>query len=93
MTKKQFIEEYSKKSNLNKKKAEIFVNNFLKIIEEALSKGEEVKFIGFGSWKVKKRAPKEVMNPNTGKKMKVGPKNIVKFKVGKNLATEIGKYI
>lgn len=93
MTKKEFIAEFSKKTGIRKNKAEIFIKNFLELIEEALLKEEEVKFIGFGTWQTKRRAAKEVLNPNTREKMKIGAKNIVKFKVGKNLAEKIEKYI
>ena len=72
-----------------KNEAERLVGAFLETVEEALVKGELVRFIGFGSWEVKERAAREVMNPQTQKKIKVGAKKVVKFKVGQTLADKV----
>lgn len=48
MTKKEFIELYAEKGNLTKKEAEKSINLFLESVEEALVKGEEVTFVGWG---------------------------------------------
>ena len=74
---------------MKKNEAERLVGAFLETVEEALVKGELVRFIGFGSWEVKERAAREVMNPQTQKKIKVGAKKVVKFKVGQTLADKV----
>ncbi|WP_315522880.1 HU family DNA-binding protein [Fusobacterium massiliense] len=89
MTKKEFINAFAEKGGLKKNEAEKLVGAFLETVEEALVKGELVRFIGFGSWEVKERAAREVMNPQTKKKIKVGAKKVVKFKVGQTLADKV----
>ena len=89
MTKKEFINVFAEKGGLKKNEAERLVGAFLETLEEALVKGELVRFIGFGSWEVKERAAREVMNPQTQKKIKVGAKKVVKFKVGQTLADKV----
>ena len=60
MTKKEFVDAFAKKGELKIKDSERLVAAFLETVEEALLKGEGVRFIGFGSWEVKERAAREV---------------------------------
>ncbi|MGL4308002.1 HU family DNA-binding protein [Cetobacterium sp. SF1] len=89
MTKKEFIELFAKNGEYTKKDAEKAINTFLGTVEEALLSGEAVTFVGWGKWEVVTRAPREVRNPQTGKKMKLKAKKVVKFKVGKTLEEKI----
>ena len=89
MTKKEFVNAFAEKGNLKIKDSERLVNAFLGTIEDALLKGDGVRFIGFGSWEVKERSAREVKNPQTGKMIKVEAKKVVKFKVGKPLADKV----
>lgn len=89
MTKKEFVEDIAFKGEFTKKDAERLVNLFLETVTENLEKGNSVGFVGWGKWEVVKRAPREVRNPQTGKKMKIKAKKVVKFKVGKALEEKI----
>ena len=89
MTKKEFVNAFAEKGELKIKDSERLVNAFLETIEDALLKGDGVRFIGFGSWEVKERSAREVKNPQTGKMIKVEAKKVVKFKVGKPLADKV----
>jgi DNA-binding protein HU-beta len=89
MTKKEFIELYASKGEISKKDAEKYINLFLDSVEEALVKGEEVSFVGWGKWEIVDRAPREVRNPQTQELMKIEGKKVVKFKTGKLLADKI----
>lgn len=89
MTKKEFVEDIAFKGEVTKKDAEKLVNLFLETVTENLEKGNSVGFVGWGKWEVVKRAPREVRNPQTGKKMKIKAKKVVKFKVGKALEEKI----
>lgn len=89
MTKKEFIDLCAEKGNLTKKEAEKGINLFLASVEEALVKGEEVSFVGWGKWEIVERAGRDVRNPRTKEIIKIEPKKIVKFKTGKILADKI----
>lgn len=89
MTKKEFISLYAEKGGYTKKDAEKAINNFLDSVESVLLKGNSVTFVGWGKWEVVKRAAREVVNPQTKKRMKIKAKKAVKFKVGKTLAEKI----
>ena len=89
MTKKEFVEDIATRGELTKKEAERMVNLFLETVEDNLEKGNSVGFVGWGKWEVSSRAAREVRNPQTGKKMKIKAKKVVRFKVGKALADKI----
>jgi nucleoid DNA-binding protein len=54
-------------------------------IEEALSQGEEVSLIGFGTFKVTERAARTGRNPKTGETMQISASKSPSFKAGKAL--------
>ncbi|AVQ17131.1 DNA-binding protein HU [Fusobacterium gonidiaformans 3-1-5R] len=89
MTKKEFVAALAKKAEVTGKEADKMVKCFLELVEESLVAGNDVKFIGFGSWETKKREARKLRNPQTGKEMKIAAKRVVKFKVGKALADKV----
>jgi len=91
MTKKEFVDDIALRGEMTKKEAEKLVNLFLETVSNNLEQGNTVGFVGWGKWEVMKRAAREVRNPQTGKKMKVKAKKVVKFRVGKVLEEKIAK--
>jgi DNA-binding protein HU-beta len=45
--------------------------------------------VGFGTFSVVKRKARDGRNPQTGKKIKIAAKKVVKFKAGKALADKV----
>ena len=92
MTKKDFVDLYAKLGDFaTKAEAERKANAFIAAVEEALKKGEEVAFLGFGKFKVVERKARTCINPQTGKTMDVPAKKAVKFTPGKDLSTLVNK--
>lgn len=91
MTKKEFVEDIATRGEYTKKEAEKIVNLFLEAVEDNLAKGNSVGFVGWGKWEVVERAAREIRNPQTGKKMKIKAKKVVKFRVGKALEEKVAK--
>lgn len=91
MTKKEFVEDIATRGEYTKKEAEKIINLFLEAVEDNLAKGNSVGFVGWGKWEVVERAAREVRNPQTGKKMKIKAKKVVKFRVGKALEEKVAK--
>ncbi|ADO84557.1 HU family DNA-binding protein [Ilyobacter polytropus] len=90
MTKKEFIAKYCENGGfVSKAEAERKLNALLDTIENILVDGNEVNFIGWGKWEVVERAKRKVRNPQTGRKMTVKAKKVVKFKPGKKLVDKI----
>lgn len=54
-------------------------------ISDALKKGEEARFPGFGSFKVAERAARQGKNPRTGETIQIAASKQPKFTAGKGL--------
>jgi DNA-binding protein HU-beta len=71
--------------NMSKAAAEQALNSVMDAISEAISAGDKVALVGFGTFSVAERAAREGRNPQTGKKIKIPAKKVVKFKAGSKL--------
>lgn len=57
----------------------------LECIQEALSKGDKVQLVGFGTFEVKERAERKGRNPQTGEEILIPATVVPIFKAGKGL--------
>ncbi len=85
MNKMDLIAEVAEKTELSKAKATDVVDAVFAAIEGALTKGEEVRLVGFGSFATAKREASEGRNPRTGETIQIAASTSVKFKAGKGL--------
>ena len=85
MNKADLINAVAENTGAKKKDAEVAVNAITACIEEALTAGEKVQIIGFGTFDVAKRAARKGRNPQTGKEIKIAASKSPKFKAGKSL--------
>ena len=85
MTKHDLVEAVATSCDLSKKVAETAVNTFLESIVDSLNRSEGVELRGFGSFRIRDRGPRVGRNPRTGESVKVSPKSVPYFKVGKQL--------
>ncbi len=83
------IDLIAKKGNFSKTEAKRALELTLSSISEALSKGEEISLIGFGSFKIVERSERMGINPKTGAKIKISSKKIVRFKPGNDLSGQV----
>ena len=91
MNKAELVEALASKTNVTKKSAEASLNALVASIEGALKKGEKVQLVGFGSFEVRKRAPRKGRNPQTGKEIKIPASKSPVFKAGKALKEAVNK--
>jgi len=85
MTKQDLVAVVAQKADMTKSGAEKVINATLEAITESLVKGENVQFVGFGTFEVKERGAREGINPRTKEKIKIPAKKAVSFKAGKKL--------
>jgi len=85
MTKAELINAVAEKSELTKKDAEKALNAVVDSITEALTAGDRVQIVGFGTFEVRERSAKEAINPRTKEKIQVPAKKAPAFKAGKAL--------
>ena len=92
MNKKDLVTLFAENGKFaTKAEAERKLDAFLSVVEEALVKGEEVNFIGWGKWEVKAKPARVGRNPQTGEEIKIAAKKVVNFKVDKKLADNVKK--
>jgi len=84
MNKADLIKEVEKVTN-TKKEAAAAVDAVFTAITKSLKKGVDVTIVGFGTFKVAKRAARTGRNPQTGKAIKIKAKKVPKFTAGKGL--------
>jgi len=89
--KNQLIDRISKKAKLTKNQIDSVVTNFLEETKKALIKGEEVRLLGYYSFKTTMTSPRMAMNLQTKKKMKVPSKRVPKCKFSDSLKAEVSK--
>ena len=85
MNKNDLISAVADSSGLSKNDASSAVEGVFEAIQKALSKGDEVRLVGFGSFSVAKRKASTGRNPRTGEPMTIKASNQPKFKAGKGL--------
>ncbi|MCX5830050.1 MAG: integration host factor subunit beta [Deltaproteobacteria bacterium] len=89
MNKSGLIEAVSRKENITEKKAVEVVNLIFKGFTGELKKGGRIEIRGLGSFVVRDYEAYTGRNPKTGKNIKVSPKKLPFFKVGKELKEKV----
>lgn len=91
MNKSELIEALAEKTNLPIREASSITNTLIDTMSDALSRGESIEIRGFGSFVVKEYDSYVGRNPKTGEKIKVAPKKLPFFKVGKDLREKVNQ--
>jgi DNA-binding protein HU-beta len=82
VTKSEFVDQVADRAGLSKKDAGDAVEAVLETIEDALKRGSDVTFSGFGKFSVSARGAREGRNPATGEKIQISASNVPKFTAG-----------
>lgn len=81
----------AKQAKLSQKQASEVLETTLDVIREALQDGEEVRLVGFGSFKVRQSAARKGVNPRDRQPIEVPAKERVRFFPGKELSEAVVK--
>ena len=85
MNKSELIEAISKSADISKAASEKALDGALNAIRSTLKKNSSVTLVGFGTFKVGKRAARMGRNPRTGEAIKIKAARVPKFSAGKAL--------
>jgi DNA-binding protein HU-beta len=85
MNKEELVSAVANKTKQSKKQTEAGIQATIDAISDALSKGDKVTLVGFGTFQVKERAAREGRNPRTGAVLKIAAKKAPSFTAGKGL--------
>lgn len=91
MNKSELITEIAKSTGLGQSQAADALNATLVAIQNALSKGDVVTLVGFGTFLVRQRAARIGRSPKTGESIQIAASKAAAFKPGKSLKDSLNK--
>lgn len=89
MNKAQLVELVAEKTNSTKAQSEMFLDAALDAIQKAVSKGDEVKLVGFGTFSTLDRKSRIGRNPKTGESVKIPGAKVPRFRPGKEFKEKL----
>ena len=89
MNKSDIINELALSTGLTKTKSGEVIDSITESMKNALSKGDKVTLVGFGSFSATKRKSRKGRNPKTGQVISIPEKVVVKFKSGSYLSESV----
>ncbi|CDZ23371.1 hypothetical protein CCDG5_0228 [[Clostridium] cellulosi] len=91
MTKSELVAKVAEKAGLTKKDAEKATAAFIDSVVEALSGGDKVQLVGFGTFEVHHRSERIGHNPRTKEEIKIPATDYPVFKAGKSFKDAVAK--
>jgi DNA-binding protein HU-beta len=85
VNKSDLVDAIAKSAEISKAAAARALDSTVDTIKKALKKGDTVSLVGFGTFKVGKRAARNGRNPRTGATIKIMAAKVPKFSAGKGL--------
>ncbi|MDD6437331.1 MAG: HU family DNA-binding protein [Prevotella sp.] len=80
MNNKEFITELAQRSGYSQDNVQHYVRSLVDAMADCFDRGENVLLPGFGTFEVRKRMERIVVNPTSGKRMMVPPKLVLSFR-------------
>lgn len=91
MNKVELIAAVTEKTGLSKKDAEKAVSAVLESVVEAVSTGDKVQLVGFGTFEVRERGERTGRNPRTKEAITIPASKQPVFKAGKSFKDAVAK--
>lgn len=82
MNKSELIDAIAKQADISKAAAGNALDAAIQSIVKAVSKGDTVTLVGFGTFKSSKRAARTGKNPKTGEAIKIAATTVPRFTAG-----------
>jgi DNA-binding protein HU-beta len=89
MTKADLIAAMADDAGITKAAAAKALESYIANVAKELKKNGKLGIVGFGTFSVTKRKARSGRNPQTGEKIKIAAKKVIKFKPGKALADKV----
>ncbi|AFY77594.1 MAG: HU family DNA-binding protein [Hydrococcus sp. C42_A2020_068] len=83
MNKGELVDKVAQKATVTKKQADAVLTAAIEAIMEAVSAGDKVTLVGFGSFEARHRKAREGRNPKTNEKMVIPETIVPAFSAGK----------
>lgn len=89
MNKGELVDQVAKMASVSKKSADAVITATFETIMEAVSEGDKVTLVGFGSFERRERKAREGRNPKTGEKMDIPATQVPAFSAGKQFREKV----
>jgi DNA-binding protein HU-beta len=89
MTKADLVNEISVKTGLDKVMVQETIETFFKVVKNSVASGNNIYLRGFGTFEVKKRAPKVARDIRNNTSIMVAEHYIPKFKPSKEFIEKV----
>ncbi|MEX0272506.1 HU family DNA-binding protein [Leptolyngbyaceae cyanobacterium UHCC 1019] len=89
MNKSELVDAIAAKAEITKKEADAVLSAVIDAIMEAVSEGEKVTLVGFGTFEARQRQAREGRNPSTGKPIKIPATTVPAFSAGKSFKEKV----
>jgi len=83
MNKSELVDAIAAKASITKKDADSVLTAVVDAIMEAVSAGDKVTLVGFGTFEARQRQAREGRNPSTGKPIQIPATTVPAFSAGK----------
>jgi DNA-binding protein HU-beta len=91
VNKADLVSMVAQKAEIAKKDAEKAVDAVVQSIQEALSQGDKVSLVGFGTFEVRDRAARKGRNPRSGAEIEIAATRVPVFRAGKILKEAVSE--
>lgn len=91
MNKQELIDAVADRSGVSKAVAKDVLDSVLFEVQDALSNGQEVRLIGFGTFKTGERAARVGRNPQTGAALQIAAAVVPKFTAGSDFKAAVNR--
>ncbi len=89
MNKGELVTRIARETGLTKAAAERALDALVEVVFRALKKGEKVKVVGFGSFDVFRRKPRNGVDPRSGAPIRIPGRRWPRFTAGKELRAAV----
>ena len=91
MNNKEFIAALEVKTGYTQDESQKMVKTVIDLMSKSFEAGDPVPVVGFGTFEVKKRMERVMVNPSTGLRMLVPPKLVLNFKPAATIKGHVRK--
>lgn len=89
MNKGELVDVIAARAKVTKREADAVLTAALDAIVEAVSSGDKVTLVGFGSFEPRTRQPREGRNPKTGARLQIPGGTVPAFAPGKGFKDSV----
>lgn len=89
MNKSDFVSALAEDMGVTQKQATEFVDAYHELLKKTLAQGDQVAFVGFGTYEVRTRGARVARNPRTGETIQINETKAPAFRPGKGFKDRV----